>query len=223
MANELLLAFAWVLAAGTLGLIISALFAGKMRIPRRRFLAPYVIITSLFLLGFFYWNSIDLDDFLLQNWPYGVIAGVVVGAILARNVLSQPSSTVSNDRDSPVDILWLGIVYGTIDALLLNVMPVIALWNSLGQIGLLSTWPLQAFTAILCLGASLLVTLLYHVGYVEFRNRKIGLVLVGNTMITLAYLLSTNPLGAILSHTIMHIAAVIRGPEATIQLPPHYS
>jgi hypothetical protein len=59
------------------------------------------------------------------------------------------------------------------------------------------------------------------VGYKEFRNKSVGLVLVGNTLITLAYLLSTNPLGAILSHTAMHVAAVIQGPETTIQLPPH--
>ena len=65
------------------------------------------------------------------------------------------------------------------------------------------------------------MTLTYHVGYAEFRNRSVGLVLVGNSLITLAYLLSTNPLGAILSHTAMHVAAVIQGPETTIQLPPH--
>jgi hypothetical protein len=58
-------------------------------------------------------------------------------------------------------------------------------------------------------------------GYSELRNKSIGLVLVGNSLITLAYLLSTNPLGALLSHTIMHIAATVQGPETTIQLPPH--
>jgi hypothetical protein len=71
------------------------------------------------------------------------------------------------------------------------------------------------------LAASLLVTLAYHLGYPEFRSRKVGLVLVGNALITLAYLLSANPLGALISHTVMHLAAVIQGPETTIQLPPH--
>jgi hypothetical protein len=64
--------------------------------------------------------------------------------------------------------------------------------------------------------------LIYHLGYPEFRNRKVMLVLVGNALITLAFLVSTNPLGAMLSHVAMHCAALFRGPETTLQLPPHY-
>jgi hypothetical protein len=220
MAYELVFAFTWVLLAGLLGLFTSAVFSGRMEMPRNRFLVPYVIFASIFLLGFFYFDSIDLIDLLLQNWFYGLIAGVIVGAILTRNVMSQSSSP--SDRNLVMDILWLGIIYGLIDSLLLNVMPVLAVWTVFSQIGLLSTWTWQLFAAILGLGASLLVTLLYHLGYTEFRNKKVGFVLIGNTIITLAYLISTNPFGAILSHIIMHIAAVIRGPETTIQLPPHY-
>jgi hypothetical protein len=59
------------------------------------------------------------------------------------------------------------------------------------------------------------------VGYAEFRNKSVGLILVGNAVITLAYLVSANPLGAILSHTVMHVAAIIQCPETTLQLPPH--
>jgi hypothetical protein len=222
MANELLLAFAWVLAAGFLGLITSGIFSGLMKIQRRKFLIPYVILAGIFAISFFYLNSINLIDFLLANWYYGIIAGVIVGAILARNILSQPSSSTPSDRNLTLDILWLGIIYGIIDALLLNVIPVIAIWNGFEQASFLSTWVWQLLALVLGLGASLLVTLLYHIGYKEFRNRSVGLVLMGNTIITLAFLFSTNPIGAILSHTFMHIAAVIKGPETTIQLPPHY-
>lgn len=73
------------------------------------------------------------------------------------------------------------------------------------------------------LSASLLVTAGYHLGYPEFRNSKLGLVLLGNSIITLAYILPGSPLGAMISHVVMHLAAVNQGPETTIQLPPHYS
>ena len=52
MAYEILFALSWVIAAGLLGLVISALFAGKLKLPRRKFLVPYVIITSLFYSDF---------------------------------------------------------------------------------------------------------------------------------------------------------------------------
>jgi hypothetical protein len=53
------------------------------------------------------------------------------------------------------------------------------------------------------------------------RNMTVVLVLCGNATITLAYLLSGNPLGAVISHIVMHLAAVVQGPETTTQLPPH--
>jgi hypothetical protein len=222
MADELLFALIWILAAGLLGLVTSGLFSGRLKLQRHKFLVPYVILTGIFVFSFFYLNLIDFVDFLLTNWYFGIIAGVIVGAILVRNVLSQPPSSTVDNRNLTLDILWSGITYGVADAFLLNVIPVLVVWNGFEQASLLSTWTWQILALSLGLGASLLVTLLYHLGYREFRNRSVGLVLIGNTIITLAFLFSTNPLGAILSHTFMHIAAVIRGPETTIQLPPHY-
>lgn len=137
------------------------------------------------------------------------------------NVRSQPASRQSTGGDLVLDIAWLGLAYGIVDALFLNVMPVLAVWAAFSHVGWAGSWPGKIGVGILALLASLWVTLAYHLGYSEFRNRSVGLVLVGNTLITLAYLLSTNPLGAILSHTAMHVAAVIQGPETTIQLPPH--
>jgi hypothetical protein len=106
--------------------------------------------------------------------------------------------------------------------LLLNVMPVVAVWTGFSEVGWAAVWPGKIAIGALALLASLLITLLYHLGYPEFRNRKVALVLVGNTLITLAYLVSTNPLGAVVSHVTMHVAAVFRGPETVLQLPPHY-
>ena len=114
-------------------------------------------------------------------------------------------------------------MYGLTDALFLNVMPVLAvgLWAS--ALDWTTTLWGKIAVGLIGLGASLLVALAYHLGYPEFRNSKVGTVLVGNSVITLAFLLSGNPLGSIISHSIMHIAAVLQGPETTLQLPPHYS
>jgi hypothetical protein len=109
------------------------------------------------------------------------------------------------------------------DALFLNVMPVVAVWKGLSGAGRATGWLGTIAVGALALLASLFVTLLYHLGYREFRNRKVIMVLIGNSLITLAYLVSTNPLGALVSHVVMHVAAVFRGPETVLQLPPHYA
>jgi hypothetical protein len=221
MTNDFWLSVFWVLAACLLGFGISALFSSWLNLSRRVFLIPYIVLTGAFLFWFFRANEINLVALLAENWIWGVVAGVIVSVFLVNNVRSQPPSRGSTGGDLALDITWLGLVYGIIDALFLNVMPVVAIWTGFSQVGRAGSWPGRIGIGILALLASLLVTLTYHLGYKEFRNRSVGLVLVGNTLITLAYLLSTNPLGAILSHTAMHVAAVIQGPETTIQLPPH--
>jgi hypothetical protein len=221
MTNGFWLSVFWVLAASLLGFGISAVFSSWLKMSRRVFLIPYVGLTSVFLFWFFRANEVDLVAFLAENWIWGLIAGVVVGGFLVKNVRSQPFSRGSTDGDLALDIVWLGLAYGIIDALFLNVMPVLAVWTASSQVGWAGSWLGKIGLGVLALFASLLVTLTYHVGYSEFRNRSVGLVLVGNTPISLAYVFSTNPLGAILSHTAMHVAAVIQGPETTIQLPPH--
>lgn len=223
MTHQAWLYLGWVLAAGLLGFATSAVFSGWLRLSRRLFLVPYFVLAGGFLYGFFEWGQLDLISLLTQNWYWGLLAGAIVGAFLVRNVRSQAASARSTGMELIFDVLWVGLGYGAVDALFLNVMPVVAVWNGLSDVGWTVAWPGKIATGFLALLASLLVTLLYHLGYPEFRNRKVTLVLLGNALITLAYLVSGNPLGAVVSHIVMHVAAVFQGPETMIQLPPHYT
>jgi hypothetical protein len=211
----------WVLSAAILGFAISAVFSAWLKLPRRLFLIPYIILSGIFVILFLRSNTIDLVALTSRNWIWGIIAGIVVGAITIVNVRSQPASREATGGALALDLAWLGLAYGVTDAMLLNVVPVLAVWNGFSQAGWTTSWPGRIGSAILALAASLLVTFTYHVGYREYRNTNVGLVLVGNTLITLAYLLSTNPLGALVSHSVMHFAAVLQGPDTTLQLPPH--
>jgi hypothetical protein len=152
---------------------------------------------------------------------WGIVTGTIIGGILILNVKSQPSTRKEFGIDLLVNLTWAGIAYGMIDALLLNIMPVLAIHVGLSQYGWTSSWTGKFAFGLTALAASLWITLAYHAGYKEFRNRSMAMVLFGNTIITLAYLISGNPLGALIAHTVMHMAAVLQGPETTLQLPPH--
>ena len=213
----------WVLAATLLGFVLTAVFSGWMQLSRRIFLVVYLVSTGAFLFAFARWSRVDLGTLITQNWIWGVVAGVLVATFLVINVRSQADSQQLTGGALFFDFTWLGLVYGLIDALFLNVMPVLAALQATSQLGWTESWTGIIGAGVLGLGASLLVTAGYHLGYPEFRNSTLGLVLAGNSLITLAYFLPGNPLGALISHTVMHIAAVNQGPETTIQLPPHYS
>lgn len=213
----------WIIIASGLGFAVAALFAGRLQLPRHLFLIPYVALTGAFLVAYFFWSEIDFVALLAENWGWGILAGALIGAVTIANVRSQPASRESSGGKLVVDLAWFGLTYGLIDALFLNVMPVLAVWQGLTVLGWEGTWAHTLAVGAFALLASLTVTLAYHVGYPEFRNRSVGLVLLGNGLITLAFLLSGNPLGAIVAHVVMHMAAVLRGPETTLQLPPHLS
>jgi hypothetical protein len=138
-----------------------------------------------------------------------------VGGFLAWNVLSQPRSRRSSGLNLVFDTAWSGIIYGLVDSVLLSIMPV--------QIILLS-FPEQSNISLIFYGllASITVTILYHVGFKEFRNKSVLKPVIGNSLCTLAFLITGNAVAAIISHIIMHIASVLHGPENKKQLPPHY-
>jgi hypothetical protein len=120
------------------------------------------------------------------------------------------------------DLLWWGVVYGAVDALILTVLPVVATWRAATARGWTDGWTGHILVGVAALAASVLVTTAYHLGFAEYRGSGLGGPLIGNTVMTLGTILAGNPLTAVIAHIAMHIAAVLHGAAGTTQLPPHY-
>jgi hypothetical protein len=212
----------WVFAAGLLGFGLSMVFAGTFRLPRNLFLIPYICIAGLFVYAYLRWSGVSIGELVRHNWIWGVIGAVLLAVFTIKNVLSQPISPRSSGPSLVLDLLWSGVAYGSMDALLLTVVPVLATWQACTLLNWTANWPGKIFVGILALLASVLVTAAYHLGYPEYRGTGLFGPVIGNTSMTLGYLLTNNPLAAIFSHIAMHIAAVLHGPASVMQLPPHY-
>lgn len=212
----------WIVAAALLGFVISAIFAGRLHLPRNMYLIPYVLFTSLFLYAYVRWSGLVVGDLIRRNWIWGLVGAVLFAAFTVKNVLSQPISPRSEGFALVFDILWSGVVYGLMDALLLSVLPVLAIWQAFSLLNWTASWPGKILVGVIAVFASLLVTVAYHLGYPEYRGAGMGGPVIGNTAMTLGYVLTNNPLAAILSHIAMHIAGVLHGPASVVQLPPHY-
>lgn len=74
----------------------------------------------------------------------------------------------------------------------------------------------------LTLVARLIITVVNHLGYPGFRNRKVIRSMPGNRIMTLAYIVTFNPLAVILLHMAMHVREMIHGRESTGLVPLHY-
>jgi hypothetical protein len=210
----------WVLTVGIAGLITSALFSSVLHLSRNTFVAAHALVTLVLVKSYVAFTHTDPAAEARRRWRRGLVTGLVLGMVLVRGVTMQPSSTVASGGGLVTGIVWFGLIYGMVDAVLLSVIPVHAFTESAsdGRAGA----GRKALRAAWAMAASLLVTALYHLGFAEFRGPALLQPLIGNAIVTAGYLASRNPLTPIASHVIMHVAAVVHGMESTTQLPPHY-
>jgi hypothetical protein len=212
----------WVFGGAVLGMLIAIVFAGIFKLERNIFLIPYVFLISVFLYSYVRWSGLDLKKMFSDYWGWGLLGGVVVGIFGVTSVLRQPSSPTSQGIDLLLNLLWPGLIYGAIDGLLLSVLPVFAVLKASSKLGWTNTWPKRIGSNMLALVFSLIVIAVYHLGYPEFQNRQVFLPMFGVGVMSLAYIVTRNPITPVLSHIAMHIAAVIHGLNSVVQLPPHY-
>jgi hypothetical protein len=214
--------FIWIIIASITGFSVSAIFAGWLRIPRNLYLLIYIPIVAILFFVFIRFNDLSFHDILIKNWYWGLLGAAITSIILIRNVLSQPSSERNTGLPFIRDILWPGLSYGLIDSLLLSVLPILCVLISFSEFEWTEGFIGKIIIIVIALIASSIVTVAYHLGYPEFRNKNVFWTVFGNGVMSLAYLITMNPLAAILPHMIMHITAMIHGRETTGQVPPHY-
>jgi hypothetical protein len=212
----------WILIAAILGYSIAALFAGCLKLPRDYYLLIYIpFVTVLFAL-FIISNDIDLKELIIHNWYWGLLGAAIATILVIRNVLSQPSSDRSTGLALMKDLLWPGFAYGVADVCVLTILPVMAVKNGLNDVAWGDGLTGQLGSGTIAFLASCLVTVVYHMGYPEFRNKTVFWAVLGNGILTITYILTDNPLAAIIPHVGMHMTAMIHGRETTGQVPPHY-
>ncbi len=202
-----------------MGFLTSFVLSDLLELSRNWFVLFHATFVTAFVVAYVRWAEIDVVDGLRRHWLRGVGGGVIVAGLLAMAVQQMDAHPRTEGVTFVADLFWLGLVYGTVDALLLNILPVVAVWQASSSLGHTGTWKGKVVTGLLAFAASALVTAAYHAGYREFRGADMREPMSG-TMITVGYLLSGNPITAFAGHIALHIASVIHG--ATVTLPPHY-
>ena len=215
--SQPLKAVSQVVCLAVIGFSISALFSAKLGLSRNQLVLGYLVTVAIVVLAARSWRA-ELRSQLGRDWRIGVLAGLVLGALLAITVAGQTGSPRPSGLGLVWSLIWLGLVYGLLDGLLLNVLPIVVVARrDSGR----TRW-LGWRSAILGLAASAAVTAAYHWGYREYRGPQLIQPLIGNTVITAGYILTGNIAAPLIAHVIMHGAAVVHGMETTTQLPPHY-
>lgn len=208
----------WLLALALAAFLVSWLVTDRWHAGRTPYVAVLAVVTAVFTVGYLTWAGISAVDFVTTRWLWGVVAALLTGAVLAYG-MTHMAATVPPEHGArrAERLAWEGVVYGVSEGLLLSTLPALMTWEAVHELGW-SGAPGTLSRALLPLVASVVVIVVHHLGYPEFRApREMALPVVGCGLLTVAFQVTGNLLTAPLGHVIMHGAAVLHRTE----LPPH--
>jgi hypothetical protein len=211
----------WYAFGAVAAFLLPFAFSSVLDLNHDFYYSLYFAGASLLLIGYVSATGVDMVDLFKRSWRWSLLLGLLAAAFVVFNVLSRDSTARPDGAYFAFTIVWRGVLYGAIDALLLTAFPAAvayALMNSR-----VDTVARRAGYAILTLVLVMVITATYHLGYEQFREDGIGPPEIGNSIISLPAVLTTNPLGSVIAHASMHVAADVHAYETEVFLPPKIS
>lgn len=203
-----------------LAFLVTWIVTDLLEVPRPPYVAILTVVTLGLGAGYLAWSGTALVDLVTKNLGWAVVAGFAAGGLMAPGLRRLPHGVPPEGRSRVRALVWEGVVYGTVEALLLATLPVLALWQSLGAAGRTgSTWADLGSGAVAIVGA-LIVIAVHHLGYREFRGpharAKLAGALLACGIQALAFLVTGNLLAPVIAHIVLHAQMVLGG----IEMPP---
>ena len=208
----------WLVALALATFLVSWLVADRLKAGRVTYVVALTVVAAGFTVGYVTWSGTSVHDFVSTGWGWGVVVGLIAGALPALGVSRMQASVPPEHGARRAERLaWEGVVYGIDEGLLLSTLPALMAWqmvHSLGWSGAGGTFARVALPLL----ASVAVIVVHHLGYPEFRDtRAMALPVTACGVLTVGFLVTGNALTAPVGHVLMHTAAVLHRTE----LPPH--
>jgi hypothetical protein len=205
----------WLVGLAAVAFLVTWVATEILHLRRTSYVAVLTVITLGMTVGYVAWLGLGADDLVTANWGWGLVAGPVAGAFLSFGITKLPGGHRPAGTQLAAAAVWEGVVYGTSEGLLLSALPVLMTWqliHSLGWTGFagaMARWTLPVV-------ASVVVIVVHHLGYWNFRNRILVPVAVGCGLMSVAYLVTASPIAPVVAHVLSHWASLAHGSE----LPP---
>jgi len=209
---------AWFVLGSTLAFVVPYVGVSVLDLQHDLFYLVYFASTIALLAAWTRVEHVDLSRFVRFGWPWSLALGALVGTFVVANVLAGDGTPRPDGAYFAFELLWRGLAYGTIDALLLTVFPSLVAYRLLR--GRIDGVKGRVRFAAVALPLVLLITATYHLGYPQYREDGVRQPEIGNTLISIPMLATANPIGSVVAHASMHVAAVTHSYETDVFLPP---
>lgn len=215
--QEGLAAFAIIAAVAFL---VTWVLTDLLRTPREPYIGLLLVVTLALGVSYLAWSGTSAVELLSSGLGWGLVAGVLAAAVALPLVRRLPAHRHATGTRLVGLMMWEGLAYGIAEALLLSTLPVLAIWQACVDLGWTNgVWAKFGSGALAILGA-LLVILVHHLGYVEFRTEagRPGLfgALAVCGMQAIAFLSTGSVLAPTVAHIVLHDQLLMRG----VELPP---
>ena len=210
----------WLGAAAVMFFFVPLLGTGALELQPDLYYLGYFTVAVVFFAVFAVKHRAELRPLWGGHLTASILIGAVTGGALVAGILQQPGTGHPDGWRFAFEIGWRGLVYGSVDALTLYVLPAAVAY--LLMRGNRQGWQRKLGFAGLALALSLVVTTTYHLGYREYRDDTMRFPVIGAVAASVPTALTGNPLGSVVTHASMHVAAVVHqrdGGEAHM-LPP---
>jgi hypothetical protein len=210
---------AWLPVGALVGFGASFVFGDLVTLPVDVYYLMYFGIVLGFLVLYVKRTELELSAWISPRLGWGVGLGVLGGIVLMQGVLARPETARLSGGMLAWAVAWRGVAYGAVDGLLLFAFPWMVVWRAFEARE--AGWGVRLRAGAVAVFSILLVTTIYHLGYADFRSRKIVQPNIGSAIGAVPTLVTANPLASPLSHVFLHVTAVIHSPETDLFLPPH--
>jgi hypothetical protein len=206
----------WLVALTVVSFLVSWIAANRLQVRRTPYVGVLTAATAVMLFGYLAWSGLGFVDMLTARWAWGLVAAPLSAVFLVVGMTRLPVFRRLTGRELGIAVIWEGLVYGVAEGVLLSVLPALMTWqlvHSLGWSGIgggIARWTLPIV-------ASVVVIVVHHLGYWEYRNRLLGPIAVGCGLLTLGFLATGSVIAPSLGHVLGHGSGLLHGAE----LPPH--
>jgi hypothetical protein len=209
---------AWFGAGVVLGFSVPWFFTSVLDVQHDLYYGIYFAVALGFLAAYARATDLDVGALFTRNWRWSLALAVPASAFVVANVLSRDGTDGPSGAYAVFEAGWRGLAYGAVDALLLTAFPAAVAFSLLS--GRVAGFGRRVLFVAVMLPMVITITGAYHLGYEQFREDGIGAPETGNTVISVPALLTGNPLGSVVTHAAMHLAADIHSYETDVFLPP---
>jgi hypothetical protein len=206
----------WYMAGAVVAFAIPFIVVDLLELHHDLFLLVYFTVAGGFLASFAAHSGLDWRGWLRTRMWWSIGAGMVVAFAIVRKVLSDASMPHPSGAFFWFEVVWRGVLYGTMDALLLFVFPATVAYLLLRHSDRRRRLRFAGLALLLSMG----ITATYHLGYPQFRGTDLAQPEIGAVVAWVPTALTGNPIGAVIVHDSYHVAANVQTYRSEIYLPP---